>query len=91
MSFIWTSRPRQPRSPATPTGAPPTVLIHERTRIADDAVIPLGVEPRHREGRSRARTATHRNAPIRVVRELDVVMSFDLRQDFMLDELSVSA
>src|SRR6202042_3850314 len=61
------------------------LLVHEGARIADDAVVPLRVEPGHRECSGGSGTAAHGRTRVRIACESDSVARLDLGQHLTLD------
>ena len=73
--------------PAGRVGVVRPLLVHEGPRVAQNAVIPVRVVPRHDERARGAGAASHRRAPFGVLRQFDAALRFDKGQHLFFDEL----
>ena len=62
------------------------LLVNISAGVGDDPVIPFRVIPRHLQGRRTARTTAHDRAPLRVFGQLHLVILFNQREHFGLNE-----
>ncbi len=67
------------------------LLVDVGAGVGEDAVVELGVVPRHDEGAGASGAAAHGGPAVGVSGELDVVLLFDAGEDFVLDEVGVTA
>src|SRR3984957_3316841 len=67
------------------------LLVNHGRRIRQHAVVELGVEPSHREGRRSARADAHCRPAFGILGELYVGVTFGQRQHFVLDEFRIGA
>src|SRR5262249_4013514 len=67
------------------------LLVHERTRRGQHAVVKIGTEPGHDERGRAAGTVTHDRAAVGVFGQLHLVVLLHARQHFGFDVLGVVA